>query len=100
MKVLKPLIVVLFVGALFSFTQNKKETIHTENLITWKASKVTGSHEGTISLKGGGLEYNSDGKPVGGILTMDMTSITVTDLKGNQANNLRGHLMSPDFFDV
>jgi polyisoprenoid-binding protein YceI len=99
MKIFKSLALLLFVGVLFSFTQSEKTNLHTEQIITWKGKKVTGSHEGTINLKSGGLDYNK-GVPTGGSFVIDMTSIAVTDLKAGGAKKLRGHLMSPDFFDV
>lgn len=67
--------------------------------ITWVGYKVTGKHNGVISLKDGGLEFDGD-KLVGGGFTIDMTSIKVTDLKGNSAGKLEGHLKSDDFFGV
>lgn len=67
--------------------------------IAWVGEKVTGSHEGMISLKSGHLKFK-DHKLVGGHIVMDMNSITCTDLKGGGAKKLVGHLNSADFFDV
>lgn len=68
--------------------------------INWKGEKVTGQHTGTINLKSGYLEM--DGKTVsGGMFVVDMTSLTVTDLKaGSGKEKLEGHLNSDDFFGV
>lgn len=61
--------------------------------ITWLGKKVTGSHNGTISLKSGSLTL--DGKKVtGGNFVIDMTSIK--DADGSQ--RLEGHLKADDFF--
>lgn len=71
-----------------------------ESTVTWKGYKVTGSHEGTIDIKDGELIYGDDGSLSGGAVTIDMTTITCTDLKEGGANKLVGHLKSDDFFGV
>ena len=64
--------------------------------ITWKAGKVTGEHEGTIKLSSGSLL--ADNKSViSGTFNINMTSINITDLKGNSRNNLLNHLKSDAF---
>ncbi len=70
-----------------------------ESVITWKGYKVLGSHEGTLKLKDGNLEMK-DGMLIGGTFTIDMTSMACTDLEGENAQNLVGHLSSPDFFST
>ncbi|NJM79067.1 MAG: YceI family protein [Flavobacterium sp.] len=50
-----------------------------QSIINWEGSKPTGKHTGTIALKDGNFEVG-DGKITGGTFTIDMTSITVTDL--------------------
>jgi len=67
--------------------------------VTWKGYKVTGSHTGTINLKNGELQYE-DGTLKGGSFEIDMTTLTVTDLKGQGKGKLEGHLKSADFFGV
>jgi len=71
-----------------------------ESTVTWKGYKVTGSHGGTIDIKDGELIYGDDGSLSGGAVTIDMTTITCTDLKEGGANKLVGHLKSDDFFGV
>ena len=71
----------------------EKSTIH------WLGKKVTGQHEGNISLKSGVLTME-EGRLTGGEFIVDMTSITCTDLEGKSAGNLVGHLKSDDFFGV
>ena len=68
-----------------------------ESQIAWKGFKVTGSHEGNISLKSGRLEFNH-GNLVGGSFLMDMQSIVCTDLSGDSKDQLEDHLKSNDFF--
>ena len=67
--------------------------------IHWLGEKVTGQHEGNISLKSGALTM-TDGAVTGGSFVVDMNSMTCTDLEGDYANNLIGHLKSDDFFGV
>jgi len=70
-----------------------------ESSIAWVGKKVTGQHNGTIALKGGRLEME-DEKLVGGIFTIDMSSIECLDLSGESKGKLEGHLKSDDFFGV
>lgn len=72
----------------------------TSSIVTWKGYKVTGSHEGTIDLKSGSLDYDTDGNLTGGTVVIDMTSLSCTDLSGKSAEKLVGHLQSDDFFGV
>jgi len=66
--------------------------------ISWLAKKVTGQHDGTVNLKEGNLIFKGK-KIVGGNFTVDMTSMTTTDLKAGQGKEkLDGHLKSEDFF--
>jgi polyisoprenoid-binding protein YceI len=103
MKTLKNLLLLaLFTATTLSFTnlnaQQKEIKIATSKVI-WKGYKVTGSHEGTISLKSGLLNFNND-KLVGGEFVMNMQTIEVTDLTGEYKGKLEGHLKSDDFFSV
>ena len=86
----------------FSFTtvnNDKKEIKIDKSKVVWKGYKVTGSHEGTITIKSGTLEFESE-KLIGGEFVIDMTSIIVTDLEGEYKGKLEGHLKSDDFFGV
>lgn len=71
----------------------------TASTVQWTGKKVTGSHSGSIKLKNGTLKIEN-GELVGGNFTIDMTSITNSDLSGDQKANLEGHLKSGDFFGV
>ena len=77
----------------------KKEVKVSESTVTWKGYKVTGSHEGTISLKSGHLEMDGN-KLTGGEFVVDMTSLSNSDLDGDSKGKLEGHLKSDDFFGV
>ena len=100
-KTLKNLLaLLLIVFSSYSFTNiliEETEINLDESNITWKGYKVTGSHEGTIKFKSGTLTFN-DGTLVDGSFSMDMNSIKCTDLEGDSAGNLEGHLKSKDFF--
>jgi polyisoprenoid-binding protein YceI len=67
--------------------------------ITWVGKKVTGQHTGTITLRSGTLDFNNNALS-GGMFEMDMTTISCTDLTGEYAGKLVGHLKSDDFFGV
>lgn len=76
-----------------------KEVNIKESNVNWTGRKVLGSHTGNISIKSGALEFEND-QLVGGEFMIDMRTITVTDLSGDKAKNLTGHLSSPDFFNI
>ena len=91
---------ILFVLLLTAFTATETKQVDTEqSIINWVGHKVTGQHEGTISLQEGVLEFNED-QLTGGNFVMDMTSINTTDLEGDYKNKLDGHLKADDFFGV
>ena len=95
-------VIVIVVLISFSFTtieRYKKEIKVEKSKVIWKGYKVTGSHEGTIALQSGNLTFEAD-KLVGGEFVIDMTTITNTDLDGDNKGKLEGHLKSDDFFGV
>lgn len=67
--------------------------------VMWVGAKPTGTHEGTLNVKDGTLKMEED-KLVAGSFTLDMTSIAVTDLEGEEKGKLEGHLKMGDFFEV
>ncbi len=85
-----------------SFTKivSEKKIIKTENsTVVWKGYKVTGSHEGTINLKSGSLNFEENALS-GGEFVIDMTTIVNTDMEGEYKGKLEGHLKSDDFFGI
>jgi polyisoprenoid-binding protein YceI len=92
----------LFSLSAFAHNSNpiKKSVNIKESVIEWKGYKVTGSHTGTIAVKSGNFEFDENGMLNGGNFVIDMATIEVTDLKGNGAAKLKGHLTSTDFFGV
>lgn len=67
--------------------------------VEWIGKKVTGQHTGGITIKEGTL-YLHDGVLEKGTVVIDMSTITCTDMQGEYADKLIGHLNSPDFFDT
>lgn len=67
--------------------------------IVWIGRKVTGEHKGNISLTSGTFRV-TNGLIAGGSITMDMKSMTNTDLDAEYGGKLLGHLASADFFDT
>lgn len=98
MKNLKTIAIALLVafGTTVATAQTKKVDVK-KSTITWVGKKVTGEHSGTVNLKEGNLIFKS-GKVAGGNFTVDMTSLTATDLSGDWKGKLDGHLKSEDFF--
>ena len=87
---------------LFSFTShvNKVNANKNNSTVIWTGSKPTGSHTGNVTLKDGHLLFDH-GNLVGGEFTIDMTSITCTDIESETKNKyLVDHLKDEDFFDV
>jgi len=100
MKTIKILLLFLFAFTCLAFTKNTTKKVDVEkSVVKWVGYKLTGQHEGTISIKEG--ELNFENKVLtGGTFTMDMGSINTTDLEGGSKNRLDGHLKDEDFFDV
>jgi polyisoprenoid-binding protein YceI len=68
--------------------------------IEWTGRKVTGSHNGTIALKGGTLITN-DNRLTGGRFVVDTASIRILDVTDPSTNaQFAGHLASDDFFST
>lgn len=63
----------------------------TQTLIEWIGSKPAGTHNGTLSVSAGNVLVDG-GKLVSGDFTLDMNSITVLDLQGDEKGYLEGHL--------
>ena len=101
MKLIKILLVPAICLTLFGFKSVIIKKIDTKNsLVKWTGYKVTGQHEGTITLKKGELKFDGDSNLIGGVFDMDMTSINTTDLDGGSKDRLDSHLKNDDFFSV
>lgn len=93
--------VAVSIFAFSAFTEKEVFEVNTsESNVAWLGKKVTGQHNGTISISDGILEV-VDGKLKGGSFEIDMNSIKVVDITDEEYNKkLTGHLKSDDFFGV
>lgn len=77
----------------------------TSSVIEWEGRKPTGTHTGTIQLEEGTFMAN-DSVVESGTFVIDMTTINVTDLEGEEKRDLENHLKGTvegqegDFFNV
>ena len=96
-------ILLLMLIVFFNFTNGWSQT-YTINLskssIHWVGEKITGQHDGAISISSGKLILNKD-QLISGEFIIDMSSITCTDISNEQTNKkFIFHLKSDDFFGV
>ncbi|KIC95768.1 YceI family protein [Flavihumibacter solisilvae] len=76
------------------------EIVSAQSNIDWVGRKVTGAHNGTISIKSGTINVN-DGEFAGGRVVVDTTSINILDITDPATNaQFAGHLASDDFFGI
>lgn len=74
--------------------------------IEWEAGKLTGNHTGYLKISKGFINLNENNEIEGGEFVIDMSTITVTDLEGEQKANLEAHLKGTvegkegDFFNI
>ncbi|MNS62500.1 hypothetical protein D3C72_955650 [compost metagenome] len=98
MKNLKTIALALVVVlSTLSVTAQTKKVDASKSTINWVGKKVTGQHSGTVNFKDGALVFKGK-KLAGGTFTVDMPSLTATDLTGEYQGKLNGHLKSDDFF--
>jgi polyisoprenoid-binding protein YceI len=98
MKKLKSIAFLLVIALSTLATAQTKKVDASKSSINWVGKKVTGQHSGTINIKEATLVFDGQ-KLTGGTFTVDMPSITVTDLKaGDGKEDLEGHLKADDFF--
>jgi polyisoprenoid-binding protein YceI len=80
-------------------TKNFK-IVANQSIIEWTGKKVTGLHNGTISIKAGTLFLN-DNTLSGGDFIIDTSSIKILDITDPATNaQFAGHLFSEDFFAI
>ena len=90
-------ILAMFVVALQAQTAFNVNT--SSSVVVWTGYKVTGKHTGTVKIKSGTLQF-TDGMLTAGNFELDMTTVKDTDLEGEWAAKLEGHLKSDDFLGV
>jgi len=72
----------------------------TTSVMTWKGTKPTGSHDGTVAFESGGMVVE-DNVLKSGEFVIDMNTIKNLDMEGSDgAGKIVKHLKAPDFFDV
>ncbi len=100
MKKIAIVLSALFVLTAFTTHVDKYTVDVTKSKLVWKAEKVTGGHDGHVSLKSGNV-FMDHGKIAKASFVVDMNTITNDDIKSEKySNKLIGHLKSEDFFDV
>lgn len=72
-----------------------------KSVLTWNGKKVTGEHTGPVKAEKGYLALSGN-QLKGGVVSIDLRTITSTDLKDNKEyhDKLINHLKSDDFFSV
>jgi len=71
-----------------------------ETELLWIGKELsTKIHTGTLNLSNGLIQVDND-KTITGNVTINMSTINVTDLQGRAKEMLEGHLRSADFFEV
>lgn len=84
------------IGEAPSFPSGSVDTA--SSVLKWTGKKLGSSHYGTLKLKSANLKLEGD-KVIGGVLTIDMNSMTVDDIDDSQGRGkLLGHLKNDDFF--
>ena len=97
MKNLKSMALALVAFATITVYAQTKKIDVAGSSIEWLAKKVTGQHNGTVNFKDGALVFKRKALK-GGSFTVDMNSLTATDLQGEYQGKLNGHLKAEDFF--
>jgi len=99
MKKIMTLIIALSTFSIFA--ADKKLAVDTSaSTLEWKATKVTGGHNGKVKIKSGSLNFK-DSDLVGGEFVIDMTTISCDDIDNPEYNKkLVNHLKNDDFFSV
>ena len=97
----KIMTLILALSTFSVFAADKTLSVNTKaSTLDWKATKVTGAHNGKLTIKSGSLKLK-DGDLVGGEFVVDMTSITCEDIGSAEYNKkFVNHLHSDDFFNT
>tara|TARA_B110000467_G_C18113599_1_gene363878 strand:- start:104 stop:709 length:606 start_codon:yes stop_codon:yes gene_type:complete len=99
-KIMMMMCVALCAMAFTNLHQDHFKVDTKKSSLKWIGSKVTGTHQGGISIKEGTISLEH-GELVGAQFTVDMTTITNTDIESEEySQKLENHLKAEDFFDV
>ena len=98
---MKKIILILIAGVCLQSAEIDTLWVNTiESKIEWVGRKITGEHNGNLSIAGGFLEIRNDSL-IGGEILVNMQSITVLDIESPKWNKkLVDHLKSSDFFNT
>ena len=95
---MKTILISLALG--LSFVAQAGNVDLAKSSFAWKGTKVTGEQIGKVGLKSANLTFGADKKISKGEITIDLNTITVTDLKGEWADKFLTHVKGADFFDI
>ncbi|MEE3037178.1 MAG: YceI family protein [Bacteroidota bacterium] len=101
MKNVSFLALAFIIFSAFSNTHTEEFKVDpTKSKLEWVAEKVTGGHNGYVSVKSGSVLMDH-GKIAKASFSIDMTSITNVDIESEKyREKLIDHLKSEDFFEV
>ncbi len=88
---------VLAIIAMSAYAPTNYKVDSGASAVAWTGYKVTGQHTGTVKVQSGNLTFDN-GSLTGGSFVIDMTSMKCTDLEGEWADKLVGHLKGEEFF--
>lgn len=71
----------------------------TASNVDFTGTKPTGQHTGTFKLQSGEATVK-DGNLTAGNFVINIGSMVITDTDTSSSSKLKGHLLSPDFFDA
>ena len=87
----------LALGSFGAFAQATYKIDPAQTKAEWVGYKIASEHRGLVPVKEGSLQVK-DGVITNGTVTMDMDKLSVTDIQGEMAGKLAGHLKHEDFF--
>ena len=92
-------VVTVFTFAMKPHIENVRVDVES-SIVKWVGSKVTSSHEGNINI-GKGVISIDHGTLVGGQMSIDMNSISCSDIISEEKNKyFVDHLKDEDFFNT
>ncbi|MGE3260915.1 MAG: YceI family protein [Bacteriovoracia bacterium] len=101
MKYLLALALALSLPPLAQAAKTEKWSVDpSSSSVNWDATKIGGSHQGSVKIKSGALTTDKAGL-AGGEFLVDMNSLAITDGTSEEMKKkLDAHLRSDDFFSV
>lgn len=74
--------------------------VDSNQVINFIGTKPVGEHHGTFAIKEGSVLVKNEVLVSGGKIIIDLKTLQITDKDTSGSAKLKGHLSSPDFFDV